>query len=74
MLRNLTDLYSSVLEKEDVDSIMTEYIRELRSCRDWIEWFQKDYRNANSTDTVNVSNLLASMPKLSKRINNGKNS
>ncbi len=64
MLKHLGDLYSSVSEKEDVDSIMTEYIQELRSCRDWIEQFKKDYRNANSTDTVNVSSLLLSMPKL----------
>lgn len=64
MLKHLEDLYSSVQEKEDVDSIMTAYIQELRSCRDWIEQFQKDYRNANSADTINVSNLLASMPKL----------
>ncbi len=64
MIKHLEDLYSSVPEKEDVDSIMTAYIQELRSCRDWIEKFQKDYKNVNSTDTVSVSSLLASMPKL----------
>lgn len=64
MIKHLEDLYSSVSEKEDADSIMTEYMQELRSCRDWIEKFQKDHRNVNSTDTVNVSSLLISMPKL----------
>ena len=64
MLKDLKDLYSAVQNKEDVDSIMTEYMRELQYCRDWIERFQKDYKNANNTDTINVSILLASMPKL----------
>lgn len=64
MLKHLDDLYSSVPEKECVDHIVIEYIQELRSCRDWIEQFQKDYKNANSTDTVNVSSLMVSMPKL----------
>ena len=67
MIKYLEDLYSSVQEKEDVDSIMTAYIQELRSCRDWIEKFQKDHRNAASTEMVNISSLLVSMPKLKRR-------
>lgn len=64
MIKDLKDLYGAVQNKEDVDSIMTEYMRELQYCRDWIERFQMDYKNANDTDMVNVSNLLTSMPKL----------
>lgn len=66
MIKHLEDLYSVMQEKENLDSIMAEYMQELRSCRDWIEKFQKDHRNATSTDTVNVSSLLVSMPKLSR--------
>ena len=70
MLKNLEDLYGAAQNKEDVDSIMTEYMRELQCCRDWIERFQMDHKDANDADMVNVSNLLVSMPKLSNaRIN-----